>query len=62
MMIVISNVNDTQPAPARILQTADDGTISVRLTVESEGFISAGFALKVCMIALAFVSTVTFFF
>jgi hypothetical protein len=40
MMIVVSNVNDTKPAPSRILQTEDDGTIAVRITVESESFIS----------------------
>ena len=61
MMIVISNVNDTQPAPARILQTANDGSIAVRLTVESDGFVSSGIVLKTCLFVLSIISVMLYF-
>ena len=42
MMIVISNVNDTQPAPARrILQTTEEGTAFVSLRLETQTFSGA---------------------
>ena len=42
MMIVISNVNDTAPAPARrILETTEAGTAFVSLRLETQTFSGA---------------------
>ena len=42
MMIVISNVNDTAPAPARrILETTEAGTAFISLRLETQTFSGA---------------------